>query len=63
MSDAEKQIDRMARAICRESCAFYGEPPCWMDGFWPHPGCDEPGCIALAKAAYSVDRRTPEAPE
>lgn len=52
MTDA--QIDRMARAICREKCAFYGDPPCWRIGDWPHETCDEPGCIALARAAAEV---------
>lgn len=52
MTEAE-----IARAICREKCAFYGEPPCFMiaDEFgdpppWPNEGCDEPGCFALAQA-------------
>jgi hypothetical protein len=51
-------VDRVARAICREKCAFYGEPPCFTleddDGNlvpWPNPHCDEPGCGALAVAA------------
>jgi hypothetical protein len=52
MTDAE--IDRMARAICREQCAFYGEPPCHAMGEWPNTGCDEPGCMALARAAAEV---------
>jgi hypothetical protein len=51
-------VDRVARAICREKCASYGEPPCFTleddDGNlvpWPNPHCDEPGCGALAVAA------------
>lgn len=52
MTDAE--IDRMARAICREQCAFYGEPPCHETGEWPNTGCNEPGCMALARAAAEV---------
>jgi hypothetical protein len=53
-----EEIDRVARAICREKCAFYGEPPCFSleddDGNpvpWPNTHCDEPGCGALALAA------------
>lgn len=50
--------DEIARAICREKCAFYGEPPCWAltddetgEALpWPNPHCDEPGCDALASA-------------
>jgi hypothetical protein len=49
----EAEIDRIARAICQEQCAFYGEPPCHDHG-WPNEGCDEPGCIALARAAAEV---------
>jgi len=43
----------------RESCAFYGEPPCWNlgDDFvqepWP-PDCGEPGCFALATVAIAI---------
>jgi hypothetical protein len=58
-------IDKIARVICRESCAFYGEPPCFelhhdtlVDGKivplpWPNPNCDEPGCQALAAAVVA----------
>jgi hypothetical protein len=49
MDDA--QIEAIARAICREQCAFFGEPPCHETGDWPHVLCDEPGCMALARAA------------
>ena len=52
MTDA--QVEAVAKAICREQCAFYGEAPCWQTGDWPNAGCDEPGCIALAKAAISA---------
>ena len=56
--------DRIARAICREKCAFLGEPPCWDRTYfpgepWPNPDCDEPGCMALATAAAAAIR-TPE---
>jgi hypothetical protein len=51
MSDIQ---DKVARAICRENCAFYGEPPCWLGGdSWPNDGCDSPGCQALAVAAIA----------
>lgn len=43
---------RVARAICRETCAFMGEPPCFdLPGEWPPEICSEPGCEALAMAA------------
>jgi hypothetical protein len=50
-------VETIARAICREKCAFYGEPPCrtlddWRDG----DDCDEPGCRALANAAMIAAR-------
>lgn len=51
---ADPRIDTMARAICQENCAFYGEPPCWHDGEWPYDGCDSPGCIALATASLAA---------
>jgi hypothetical protein len=48
-------FDNVHRAICRESCAFRGEPPCWqISDEWPNPHCDEPGCEALAKAAVAA---------
>ena len=44
-------IDTVARAICREQCAFHGERPCFeLPGEWPNRNCDEPGCHALAVA-------------
>lgn len=48
------QIDTVARAICAEQCAVYGEPPCHRIGPWPNPNCDEPGCVALATAAVEA---------
>lgn len=56
--------DAIARTICWETCAFYGEPPCFTmtetDGPdmgkplpWPNPHCDEPGCQALATAVLA----------
>jgi hypothetical protein len=45
-------VEAVHRAICRESCAFRGEPPCWaIEGDWPNTDCDEPGCWSLAMAA------------
>lgn len=63
MSDPET-IARVARAICAEKCAFYGEPPCWEVGEGLSPDCDEPGCEALAMAAVAAITPTPmEKPE
>ena len=55
MSDAAK-IERVARAICQERCAFYGEPPCWRiaPDEWEKQDCDEPGCRAMAMAAIAA---------
>jgi len=54
-------VDKIARAICREQCAHHGEPPCFemrddknRPMPWPNPNCNEPGCFALAMAAYVV---------
>lgn len=49
----EQTVDVVARAICAEQCAMFGEPPCHAHG-WPNPNCDEPGCIALAMAACAA---------
>jgi hypothetical protein len=52
MTDLDHKTDRVARAICAETCAVYGEPPCHsVEGEWPNPNCDEPGCVALAEVA------------
>ena len=60
MSDTDT-IVRVARAICRERCAFLGEPPCFdpqfkdeADDLGLSPHCDDPGCEALAKAAVAA---------
>lgn len=59
------RTDRIARAICREKCAFYGDPPCFnVTGImgeplpWPNPNCDEPGCHALALAVAALLRQS-----
>jgi len=56
MTTPDDLVERVAKAICREASAFYGEEPCWKlgDEFaqepWP-PDCGEHGCFALAVAA------------
>lgn len=64
--DTGRMVERLARAICRETCAFYGDPPCWQMAAdhpdeldWPNRECDEPGCMALAAAAASVIAEPP----
>jgi len=54
----DDRIDKAARAICAEKCAFMGEPPCWQIGDGLSPDCDEPGCLALAEAAVAAARLT-----
>lgn len=49
-------IERLARAICRETCAFYGEPPCWQEDGKLSEKCNEHGCEALAMAAAEEAR-------
>lgn len=59
-SDAD--VREVAMALCREHCAYYGEPPCFAIRDdrtgkhlpWPPESCDEPGCMALAHAAVSA---------
>ena len=55
--------EQVARAMCQEKCAFYGDPPCWgLDPAeyviepWNPDKCDEPGCGALADAAIAIVR-------
>ena len=52
----DAETDKIAKAICREQCAYHGEPPCWtVDGAeWPNPHCNDPGCVALAIAAKAA---------
>jgi hypothetical protein len=56
-----ERLDTIARALCREKCAFMGEPPCFAlmagDGealAWPNPQCNEPGCHAEAEAVLAA---------
>lgn len=58
MRDPET-IARVARAICAEQCAFFGEPPCWQIRGELSPLCNEPGCKALAMAAIATITPTP----
>lgn len=58
------RTDAIARAICAETCAFMGEPPCYtVTDYrgnplpWPNPDCDDPGCQALAVAAVVAMER------
>ena len=58
-SDRAELVEKVARAICREKCAFMGEPPCFVvldDSPFPFPPetCCEPGCFAEADAAIDV---------
>lgn len=58
----DEKIERVAKAICAERCAFMGEPACWQMKEddrgnplpWPAPGCNDPGCEALAMAACAA---------
>jgi hypothetical protein len=63
MAILEPEIEVVARAICREQCAFYGEPACFdisnNEGGpmpWPNPNCTDPGCVALASVAVIAMR-------
>ncbi len=47
-------VEAVAKAICREGCAYRGEPPCWEVGAWPNEQCDEPGCMAKATAVLAL---------
>ena len=57
--DADKLV-HIARLICSERCAEYGDPPCHskvhFDGLeWPPSGCTgADGCLAHARKAYEA---------
>lgn len=57
----DAETDKIARALCQEQCAFYGEPPCWFfeKRGWPNSECNEPGCVALAMAAKAAGAQKP----
>lgn len=46
-------VERVAKAICQERCAHYGEPACWKlePKIWPNPDCDCGGVTIAAIAA------------
>lgn len=53
-----RAANAVAIAICAETCAFKGEPACFLvrDDHnrpmpWPNEECNEPGCIVLAQVA------------
>lgn len=49
------RVQAIARRICRERCAYMGEPACWaVGGEWPNPNCDDPGCQAFAEVAVDA---------
>lgn len=54
-------VERVAKAICAEKCAYRGEPSCAVviEGTaysFPPETCCEPGCLAEARAACAVAR-------
>ncbi|MCA3704230.1 MAG: hypothetical protein INF12_14505 [Methylobacterium sp.] len=51
--------EEIAKAVCAETCAFKGEPPCHsFDGLkFPPDTCDEPGCEAIAMAVAPIIAR------
>ena len=53
---SKAEIERTAKAICRERCAYMGEPNCVgiareVRDIWPPESCDDPGCVVLATVA------------
>lgn len=55
MTTADADLERrVAEAICREKCAYYGDPPCFVVGDGLSEDCDEPGCIWLARVAIAA---------
>ena len=48
--------NKIAHAICAERCAFRGEPPCYTVFSDEKLTCDDPGCMALARAVVASFR-------
>lgn len=60
------EVRRVGKAICRARCAHAGEAmgsraaDCvavadqFYAGAWPPPGCNDPGCMALARVAIAA---------
>jgi hypothetical protein len=55
----QRELIRPAMAICRERCAYRGEPPCFeiskeLGEAWPPTSCDAPSCVILAATALAM---------
>ena len=60
MTDQDRLIEAVARAICTERCAFYGDPPC--HALPDFKGCEsDERCDHMAAAAVrAIQDITPE---
>lgn len=55
MTEQPELLERIARTLCAEKNAVYGEPPCWrVEGPWPNPDCGDCTCHDLADAVLSA---------
>lgn len=57
-------LDAVARVVCAERCASYGDPPCWSlpDVTWDSGKCDnihDCDCASIAKAVSRTVRPLP----
>ena len=59
MGDDQKLYFTVAKALCRERCAVYGEPPCSEMGVHDFECEDDTTCATLASAV--VDALSPPA--
>ncbi len=47
--------EEIARALCAEKCAVYGEPPCYtIEGEWPNPHCGDCTCHDMADVVLKL---------
>ena len=53
-------LTRVARAICKERCAVYGEMPCWKVGHPVEACTEDESCEALARAAIEAMEKNDE---
>ena len=50
----DELVERMARAVCKERCAYFGDPPCWsVVAKWRPNICIGGHCDDIATAALT----------
>jgi hypothetical protein len=48
-------VEMVARKLCEEACAEFGDPPCWeVDPSWMVDANPECNCVAIAHTAVAA---------